>query len=66
MKILLKNKNKIISNDSKVAEEFSSFLKMQLNALNIEPHNTVIGNTANLSDPVETAIKKMKIIQVLR
>ena len=39
---------------------------MQLNALNIEPHNTVIGNTANLSDPVETATKKMEIIQVLR
>ena len=54
---MLKNKNKIISNNSKVAEEFSSFYENTVKSLNIEPSNTILGNTSNLSDPVEIAIK---------
>ena len=58
--IMLKNKTKIIFNDSKVAEESSSFFENAVKSLNIEPSNIIFGNTTNLSDPVEIAIKKFE------
>ena len=57
---MLKNKNKIISNDNKVAEEFSSFFENAFKSLNIDPSDIILGNTTNLSDPVELAIKKLE------
>ena len=59
-KIKLKDKNKIISNDDKVAEEFSTFFENVVKSLNIKPRNLSLGNTTNLSDPVEIAIKKFE------
>ena len=58
--IMLKNKTKIIFNDSKVAEESSSYFENAVKSLNIEPSNIIFGNTTNLSDPVEIAIKKFE------
>ena len=59
-KIKLKDKNKIISNDDKVAEEFSTFFENVVKSLNIKPWNLSLGNTTNLSDHVEIAIKKFE------
>ena len=56
----MKDKNKIISNDDKVAEEFSTFFENVVKSLNIKPRNLSLGNTTNLSDPVEIAIKKFE------
>ena len=56
-KIKLKDKNKIISNEDKVAEEFSTFFENVVKSLNIKPRSLSLGNTTNLSDPVEIAIK---------
>ena len=58
--IMLKNKTKIIFNDSKVAEESSSYFENAVKSLNIKPSNIIFGNTTNLSDPVEIAIKKFE------
>ena len=68
-KIKLKDKNKIIPNDDKVAEEFSTFFENLVKSLNIKPRNLSLGNTTNLSDPVEIAIKKFEnhpSVQVIR
>ena len=68
-KIKLKDKNKIISNDDKVAEEFSTFFENVVKSLNIKPKNLSLGNTTNLSDPAESAIKKFEnhpSVQVIR
>ena len=65
----MKDKNKIISNDDKVAEEFSTFFENVVKSLNIKPRNLSLGNTTNLSDPVEIAIKKFEnhpSVQVIR
>ena len=65
----MKDKNKIISNDNKVAEEFSTFFENAVKSLNIKPRNLSLGNTTNLSDPVEIAIKKFEnhpSVQVIR
>ena len=58
--IMLKNKTKIIFNDSKVAEESSSYFENAVKSLNIKPSNIIFGNTTNLSDPVVIAIKKFE------
>ena len=68
-KIKLKDKNKIISNDDKVAEEFSTFFENVVKTLNIKPRNFSLGNTTHLSDPVEITIKKFEnhpSVQVIR
>ena len=68
-KIKLKDKNKIISNDDKVAEEFSTFFENVVKSLNIKPRNLSLGNTTNVSNPVEIAIKKFEnhpSVQVIR
>ena len=65
----MKDKNKIISNDDKVAEEFSTFFENVVKSLNIKPSNLSLGNTTNLSDPVVIAIKKFEnhpSVQVIR
>ena len=68
-RITLKNKDNIISNDGMVAEEFSIFFENAVKALDINPKDLTLGNTNNLSDPIEIAIKKFEShpsIQVIR
>ena len=55
-RITLKNKDNIISNDGMVAEEFSIFFENAVKALDINPKDLTLGNTNNLSDPIEIAI----------
>ena len=43
---------KIISNDDKVAEEFSTFFENAVKSLNIKPRNLSLEDTTNLSNPV--------------
>ena len=65
-KIKLKNQDKIISNDDKVAEEFSTFLENAVKSLNIKPRDLSLEDTTN---PVEIAIKKFQnhpSVQVIR
>ena len=59
-KIKLKDQDKIISNDGKVAEEFSKFFENAVKSLNIVPRNLSLGDTKNLKNPVEIAIKKFE------
>lgn len=56
----MKNKSKAISNDDMVAEEFSSFFNNAVKSLNISPRNLPLGDTTNLSNPLEIAIKKFE------
>ena len=68
-KIKLKDPDKIISNDDKVAEEFSTFFENAVKSLNIKPRNLSLEDTTNLSNPVEIAIKKFQnhpSVQVIR
>ena len=68
-KIKLKDQDKIISNDDKVAEEFSTFFENAVKSLNIKPRNLSLEDTTNLSNPVEIAIKKFQnhpSVQVIR
>ena len=51
-KIKLKDQDKIISNDDKVAEEFSTFFENAVKSLNIKPRNLSLEDTTNLSNPV--------------
>jgi len=48
----LKDKDEIISEDDKVAEEFSTFFENAVKSLNIKPKNLSLGNITNLSNPV--------------
>ena len=59
-KIKLKDQDKIIFNDDKVAEEFSTFFENAVKSLNIKPRNLSLEDTTNLSNPVEIAIKKFQ------
>ena len=59
-KIKLKDQDKIISNDDKVAEEFSTFFENAVKSLNIKPRNLSLEDTTNLNNPVEIAIKKFQ------
>ena len=59
-KIKLKDQDKIISNDDKVAEEFSTFFENAVKSLNIKPRHLSLEDTTNLSNPVEIAIKKFQ------
>ena len=68
-KIKLKDQDKIISNDDKVAEEFSTFFVNAVKSLNIKPRNLSLKDTTNLSNPLEIAIKKFQnhpSVQVIR
>ena len=56
----IKLKDKIISNDDKVAEELSTFFENAVKSLNIKPRNLSLEDTTNLSNPVEIAIKKFQ------
>ena len=56
----MKDQDKIISNDDKVAEEFSTFFENAVKSLNIKPRNLSLEDTTNLSNPVEIAIKKFQ------
>ena len=56
----MKDQDKIISNDDKVAEEFSTFFENAVKSLNIKPRNLSLEDTINLSNPVEIAIKKFQ------
>ena len=53
-----KNKDKTISNDARVVEEFSSFFENAIKSLNISPRNLTLGDTTNFSNPLEIATKK--------
>ena len=60
----MKDQDKTISNDDKVAEEFSTFFE---NA--VKPSNLSLEDTTNLSNPVEIDIKKFQnhpSVQVIR
>ena len=56
----MKDQDKIISNDDKVAEEFSTFFENAVKSLNIKPRNLSLEDATNLSNPVEIAIKKFQ------
>lgn len=43
-----------------MADEFSSFFENALKSLNIKPSNIILGNTNNLSDPVEITVKQFE------
>ena len=55
-----KNKDKTISNDARVVEEFSSVFENAIKSLNISPRNLTLGDTTNFSNPLETATKKFE------
>ena len=42
------------------AEDFSPFFENAVKSLNISPRNLTLGDTTNLSYPVEIAIKKFE------
>ena len=56
----MKDQDKIISNDDKVAEEFSTFFENAVKSLNIKPRNLSLEDATNLGNPVEIAIKKFQ------
>ena len=59
--------DKAISNDGMVVEQFSSYFESVVKSLNIPPRNLTLGDTTNLSNPVEIAIKKFEnhnIVQI--
>ena len=56
----MRNKDKFISSDGIVAEEFSSFFQNVVKSQNISPRNLTLGDTTNFSNPVEIAIKKFE------
>ena len=56
----MKDQDRIISNDDKFAEEFSTFFENTVKFLNIIPRNLSLEDTTNLSNPVEIAIKKFQ------
>ena len=50
-----------------VVEQFSSYFESVVKSLNIPPRNLTLGDTTNLSNPVEIAIKKFEnhnIVQI--
>ena len=55
-----KNKDKTISNDARVVEEFSSVFENAIKSLNISPRNLTLGDTTNFSNPLEIATKKFE------
>ena len=52
--------DKTIYSDVMVTEEFSWFFENTIKSLNISPRNLTLGDTTNLSNPVEIAIKKFE------
>ena len=56
----MKNKDKTISSDVMVTEEFSWFFENTIKSLNISPSTLTLGDTTNLSNPVEITIKKFE------
>ena len=57
----MKNKDNTISNDGTVAEEFGSFFEMQFNPwISLQGIYLTLGDTTNLSSPVEIAIRKFE------
>ena len=56
-----KEKNKrIISDDFDLSEEFRTFSEDAVRLLNVKPDDYYLSDTENLSDPVETAIRKFE------
>ena len=53
-----KSKTSSCSNDGMVAEEFSLFFENAFKCLNISPQNLILGNTTNLINPAEIAVRK--------
>ena len=53
----MNNRDKTISNDGVVAEEFSSSFENALKSVNISPRNLTLGDTTNTA---EIAIKKLE------
>ena len=59
-KISLVNKEKIISNDSEVAQELNSFFENATKSLGINENSYIVEEITNSNDPIDKAIQKYK------
>ena len=60
--ISIEKKNRIISDDFDLSEEFSTFVEDAVRTFNVKPAelSNIFGDTENLNDPVEIAIRKFE------
>ena len=54
-------KEEIINDDNKIAEELNNFLKNAVASLNIQENQLILTNVEQDSDPIDRAIKKISI-----
>ena len=59
--IVLVNDNKVISDDTEVAQTFNDFFKISVNSLNITENKLLLTKTENINGGVEEAIKKFEV-----
>ena len=57
-------KEEIIDDDIKIAEELNNFFKNAVASLNIQENQLILTNVEQDSDPIEKAIKNSHFIQV--
>ena len=57
--ISIEKNNQIISDDFDFSEEFSNFFQDPIRSLNVKPDEYYLNDMKNLSDPLETAIRKL-------
>ena len=60
-KIKLVENEEIIDDDTKVTEELNNFLKTAVASLDIHGNPYTVENVENMSDPVEKALKTIRI-----
>ena len=58
--ISIQKNNRVISDDSDLSEELSTFFEDPVRSLNVKPDEFYLSDTENLSDPVENAIRKFE------
>ena len=58
--ISIQKNNRVISDDSDLSEELSTFFEDPVKSLNVKPDEFYLSDTENLSDPVENAIRKFE------
>ena len=58
--ISIEKNNRIISDDFDLSEEFSTFFEDAVRSLNVEPDESFLSDTENLSNPVGIAIRKFE------
>ena len=58
--ISIEKNNRIISDDFVLSEEFSTFFEDAVRSLNVEPDESFLSDTENLSNPVGIAIRKFE------